>query len=90
MAQDVVVLLEHIGWTSERELHVIGASLGGMIAQGEHSQFMTFKTHQYFIELALKIPQRIASLTLAVTKAGGIGFMSLTPVSSKYRLFILF
>ena len=43
MAQDVVVLLEHIGWTSERELHVVGVSLGGMIAQGERPQFMPFQ-----------------------------------------------
>ena len=43
MAQDVVALLEYIGWTSERELHVVGVSLGGMIAQGECPQFMTFQ-----------------------------------------------
>ena len=34
MSQDIVVLLDHVGWTSERELHVVGTSLGGMIAQG--------------------------------------------------------
>ena len=84
MSQDIVVLLDHVGWTSERELHVVGVSLGGMIAQGERSQVMVylFRPHHFLTELALAIPQRIASLTLAVTKAGGIGFMSLTPVSS--------
>ncbi len=84
MSQDIVVLLDHVGWTSERELHVVGVSLGGMIAQGELSQVIDylFRPHHLPTELALVIPRRIASLTLAVTKAGGIGFMSLTPVSS--------
>ena len=34
MAADVVTLLDYIGWKEERELHVVGISLGGMIAQG--------------------------------------------------------
>jgi len=33
MAQDLVEVLDHIGWTGKRELHVIGISMGGMIAQ---------------------------------------------------------
>jgi pimeloyl-ACP methyl ester carboxylesterase len=33
MAQDIVEVLDHIGWTGKRELHVIGISMGGMIAQ---------------------------------------------------------
>jgi pimeloyl-ACP methyl ester carboxylesterase len=33
MAKDVVEVLDHIGWTSERSVHVIGISMGGMIAQ---------------------------------------------------------
>lgn len=55
MAEDVICLLDTLGWTGTRELHVVGISLGGMIAQ----------------ELASRIPQRIASLTLAVTTPGG-------------------
>jgi pimeloyl-ACP methyl ester carboxylesterase len=51
MALDLIEVLDHIDWTGERELHVIGVSMGGMIAQ----------------ELALEIPQRIASLTLMST-----------------------
>ena len=42
MSQDIVVLLDYVGWTSERSLHVVGISLGGMIAQGERSQFMDY------------------------------------------------
>ncbi|KAF2476837.1 alpha/beta-hydrolase [Lindgomyces ingoldianus] len=33
MAKDTLELIDHIGWTGIRELHVIGVSLGGMIAQ---------------------------------------------------------
>lgn len=33
MAKDVVELADHLGWTQERELHVIGVSMGGMISQ---------------------------------------------------------
>jgi len=35
MAEDVICLLDYVGWTAERELNVVGISMGGMIAQGE-------------------------------------------------------
>ena len=53
MAKDTLELVDHLGWTEDRELHVIGVSMGGMIAQ----------------ELALMIPNRIGSLTLVSTAA---------------------
>jgi pimeloyl-ACP methyl ester carboxylesterase len=33
MARDVVQVIDHLGWSGKRELHVIGISMGGMIAQ---------------------------------------------------------
>ncbi|KAI9822021.1 MAG: hypothetical protein M1832_003193 [Thelocarpon impressellum] len=53
MAKDTLELLDHLGWTAPRQLHVTGVSMGGMIGQ----------------ELALLIPDRIASLTLLSTAA---------------------
>ncbi|MCJ1399495.1 hypothetical protein MMC11_002697 [Xylographa trunciseda] len=51
MAKDALELLNHIGWTSERQLHIIGISMGGMIAQ----------------EMAYQEPNRVASLSLVST-----------------------
>ena len=34
MAEDAICILDSLGWTGEREVHVVGISLGGMIAQG--------------------------------------------------------
>ncbi|PCH38657.1 alpha/beta-hydrolase [Wolfiporia cocos MD-104 SS10] len=73
MAEDVVTLLDYVGWTAERDLHVVGVSLGGMIA----------------LELATRIPNRIVSLTLAVTRAKRdvrASLPSLKGVSSLARL----
>ncbi|KAF2766359.1 alpha/beta-hydrolase [Teratosphaeria nubilosa] len=51
MAKDIVELLDHVGWIQQRSLHVVGISMGGMIAQ----------------ELAVAIPERICSLNLIST-----------------------
>ena len=51
MAKDVIELLDHVGWTDPRSVHVVGISMGGMISQ----------------ELGLLIPERICSLNLIST-----------------------
>ncbi|GAA6019356.1 hypothetical protein JCM11491_000906 [Sporobolomyces phaffii] len=55
MAKDVAELLLHVGWLSgESKVHVVGVSMGGMIA----------------LELALHIPRHIGTLLLTSTKSG--------------------
>lgn len=51
MAQDVIEVLDHVGWTKLREVNLVGISLGGMISQ----------------EVACAIPERLASLSLLCT-----------------------
>ncbi|KAH9174898.1 alpha/beta-hydrolase [Lactarius sanguifluus] len=63
MAEDVIVLLDFIGWTENRSVHVVGLSLGGMIAQ----------------ELAYRIPERFVSVSLVVTTAGGLPIFNIPP-----------
>ncbi|KAI0121140.1 Alpha/Beta hydrolase protein [Xylariales sp. AK1849] len=53
MAKDIVEVLDHVGWTSPRQLHICGLSMGGMIAQ----------------ELGVLIPGRISTLNLLCTAA---------------------
>jgi len=33
MAKDVIEVVDYLGWTEKRQLHVIGISMGGMISQ---------------------------------------------------------
>jgi pimeloyl-ACP methyl ester carboxylesterase len=53
LAEDALELLDHIGWTEARSIHVNGVSMGGMIA----------------MQLALLAGERIKSLTLTSTCA---------------------
>ncbi|KAF8314258.1 alpha/beta-hydrolase [Clavulina sp. PMI_390] len=72
MASDAITLADYLGWTSERQLHIVGISLGGMIA----------------LELATMIPQRIASLSLIVTTPGNVPrpFANLPPFKGAHTL----
>lgn len=53
MAEDAICLLDYIGWTNERDIHVVGISLGGMIAQGLF--LLTFTTLNIHVPIALII-----------------------------------
>ncbi|KAK5992497.1 Ribophorin II [Cladobotryum mycophilum] len=53
MALDFIEVLDHVGWTAEREFHLAGISMGGMIAQ----------------EVACRIPTRLVGLSLLCTTA---------------------
>lgn len=69
MAMDTLELIDHLGWTSERQLHVIGSSLGGMIGQELVSiAFQLYEKRAYLAQMqALMVPDRIASFTLIST-----------------------
>lgn len=54
MAVDTFEVLEQVGWTGERNVHVAGVSMGGMIA----------------LEMARQRPELLASLTLISTAPG--------------------
>jgi len=56
MAQDALAVLDAVGWTQPRSVHLIGLSMGGMITQ----------------EIALADVQRFASMALISTIAGGM------------------
>jgi len=71
MALDILELMDHLGWD---KVHVVGASMGGMVA----------------LELAHTAPKRIKSLVLAVTHAGSmpplISMMNFTKISIENNL----
>ena len=33
MAKDIIELLDHVGWTDARSVHIVGIIMGGMFAQ---------------------------------------------------------
>ncbi|EOR00935.1 hypothetical protein E3P92_00369 [Wallemia ichthyophaga] len=74
MAEDVIVLLDLLGWTNSRSLHLVGVSMGGMIS----------------LELCHRIHERIASLTLAVTSRGYGPFWNLPSWRGIYTLMSFF
>jgi pimeloyl-ACP methyl ester carboxylesterase len=53
MAKDVIAVMDYIGWTENQSIHLVGISMGGMIAQ----------------HISLAIPSRILTLTLLTTCA---------------------
>jgi pimeloyl-ACP methyl ester carboxylesterase len=88
MAADVVALLDFVGWTRRRGVHIVGISLGGMIAQGAWRPPLSVSVCRCVrradagagAEIAARVPERIASLVLAVTTAGGPIWSNFPPV----------
>lgn len=68
MAKDILELLGDIGWTSLRQIHLVGISMGGMIAQELVNWFSLLCCRADHIQALLE-PERIASLTLVSTAA---------------------
>lgn len=58
MAEDIVVLLDFLGWTGRRELHVVGVSLGGMVSQGSPLRKCSLDDAEHWPELATLISER--------------------------------
>lgn len=68
MAKDIIELLDHLDWKQERDLHIVGISMGGMIAQElVRCPPSNHYNHQLTLLQALLIPERICSLNLIST-----------------------
>lgn len=89
MAKDIAEILNHIGWTAERSLNVIGISMGGMISQELVSRSAFNSITVLTCLQAMLIPSRIASLILVSTAArlvNTIGFVE--NLRNRINLFI--
>lgn len=58
MAKDTLELLDHLGWTGERSLHIIGISMGGMIAQEMVHNPQVERRSRVDVKLGLSGPQK--------------------------------
>lgn len=67
MAKDVVELLDHVGWTEPRSVHVVGISMGGMIAQELVCEAGRLRDQDADIAQGLLMPDRVSSLNLIST-----------------------
>ena len=47
MAQDLIEIIDRLGWTNDRELNIVGVSMGGMIAQEIVRKRFSFRFTQH-------------------------------------------
>ena len=73
MASDGLAVLNHLGWTGRRSVHICGLSMGGMITQ----------------ELALLDTERFASISLVSTSPGGLNALKLYAMNLPSGLWLL-
>lgn len=79
MAKDIVEVVDHIGWKREREIHVIGISMGGMIAQEIVS------AHLVIVVIRCKKIQCLVSLKLFSRDVGCCTFRSIITNTSWFQ-----
>lgn len=86
MAEDASVLLDYVGWKGKRSVHVVGVSLGGMIAMGAlNYPYFSAISANVIAELASKHPDRIATLVLTVSTPGSrLPLLNLPPVGTTH------
>lgn len=78
MAADTSALLDAMGWTEERSIHLVGVSMGGMIAlelvrrspSSPYHVSIPARAQSDEFSQALLIPEHIATLSLTSTKSG--------------------
>jgi hypothetical protein len=84
MAEDAIALLDFVGWRiAKRDLHIVGTSLGGMIAMGMSATVVCFvcRSTDDLQGLPTRMTSEILSLILSVTTPGAGLLYNFPPMS---------
>ena len=91
MAKDTIDLVNHIGWTSDRQLHCIGVSMGGMIAQEMVIRYLCFLQNSYTDKIGAIGPQENGVLDPDVDRTETLQYCRLfrkSSISDQYLVWI--